>query len=142
DDIGYMPFPSTSGKPCTVLQPDYKYAINKHSKNQEAARAWLDWYITESGAAQAEQGISSVKGAELPATLKPFTDNGVQLIGQQQEKSATVKKIDKGAEINLDAPDYRQKLVDIARGAAPGDRDSYFAELNKKWSQAQKTVNG
>ncbi|MFD7732851.1 ABC transporter substrate-binding protein [Kitasatospora phosalacinea] len=142
DDIGYMPFPSTSGKPCTVLQPDYKYAINKHSRNQEAARAWLDWYITKSGAAQAEQGISSVKGAELPATLKPFTDNGVQLIGQKQEKSATVKKIDKGAEINLDAPDYRQKLVDIARGAAPGDLDSYFAELNKKWSEAQKTVNG
>ncbi|MFJ5884416.1 ABC transporter substrate-binding protein [Kitasatospora cineracea] len=142
DDIGYMPFPSTSGKLCTVLQPDYKYAINKHSKNQEAARAWLDWYITKSGAAQAEQGISSVKGAELPATLKPFTDNGVQLIGQKQDGSATVKKIDKGAEINLDAPDYRQKLVDIARGAAPGDRDGYFAELNKKWSQAQKTVNG
>ncbi|MGW4694976.1 carbohydrate ABC transporter substrate-binding protein, partial [Kitasatospora cineracea] len=84
----------------------------------------------------------SVKGSELPATLKPFTDNGVQLIGQQQDKSAVVKKIDKGAEINLDAPDYRQKLVDIARGAAPGDRDGYFAELNKKWSEAQKTVNG
>ncbi|WP_285681386.1 extracellular solute-binding protein, partial [Kitasatospora phosalacinea] len=59
DDIGYMPFPSTTGKPCTVLQPDYKYAINKHSKSQEAARAWLDWYVTKSGAAQAEQGISS-----------------------------------------------------------------------------------
>ncbi|KDN81028.1 sugar ABC transporter substrate-binding protein [Kitasatospora cheerisanensis KCTC 2395] len=140
DDIGYMPFPSTSGKFCTVLQPDYKYAINKHSKNQEAARAWIDWFINKSGAAQAEQGISSVKGTELPSALKPFAEKGVQMIGQNQEKLATVKKIDKGAEINLDAPDYRQKLVDIARGAAPGDQKSYFAELNKKWSESQKTV--
>ncbi|RKE17823.1 ABC transporter substrate-binding protein [Streptomyces sp. TLI_171] len=140
DDIGYMPFPSTTGKPCTVLQPDYKYAINKHSKSQEAARAWIDWYINKSGSAQNEQGISSVKGAELPSTLKPFTEQGVQMIGQNQEKLATVKKIDKGAEINLDAPDYRQKLVDIARGAASGDQNSYFAELNKKWSESQKTV--
>ncbi|GAA4876123.1 ABC transporter substrate-binding protein [Kitasatospora terrestris] len=140
DDIGYMPFPSTSGKPCTVLQPDYKYAINKHSKNQEAARAWVDWFINKSGAAQNEQGISSVKGTELPGALKPFTEKGVQMIGQNQEKLATVKKIDKGAEINLDAPDYRQKLVDIARGAAAGDQNSYFAELNKKWSASQKTV--
>ncbi|MFJ5229119.1 ABC transporter substrate-binding protein [Kitasatospora sp. NPDC088391] len=140
DDIGYMPFPSTGGKLCTVLQPDYKYGINKHSKNQEAARAWLDWYINKSGSAQAEQGISSVKGTPMPSALKDFGDQGVQMIGQKQEKLATVKKIDKGAEINLDAPDYRQKLVDIARGAAPGDRNSYFAELNKKWSESQKTV--
>ncbi|GAA3053076.1 extracellular solute-binding protein [Kitasatospora albolonga] len=140
DDIGYMPFPSTTGKPCTVLQPDYKYAINKHSKNQEAARAWIDWFINKSGAAQNEQGISSVKGTELPSALKPFTEKGVQMIGQNQEQLAKVKKIDKGAEINLDAPDYRQKLVDIARGAAPGDQKSYFAELNKKWSESLKTV--
>ncbi|MFI5531290.1 extracellular solute-binding protein [Kitasatospora sp. NPDC051853] len=140
DDIGYMPFPSTTGKPCTVLQPDYKYAINKHSKNQEAARAWIDWFVNKSGAARNEQGISSVKGTELPSALKPFTKKGVQMIGQNQEQLAKVKKIDKGAEINLDAPDYRQKLVDIARGAAPGDQKSYFAELNKKWSESQKTV--
>ncbi|MFI8081750.1 extracellular solute-binding protein [Kitasatospora sp. NPDC086009] len=140
DDIGYMPFPSTTGTPCTVLQPDYKYAINKHSKNQEAARAWIDWFVNKSGAAQNEQGISSVKGTELPSALKPFIEKGVRMISQNQEKLAAVKKIDKGAEINLDAPDYRQKLVDIARGAAAGDQKSYFAELNKKWSESQKTV--
>ncbi|MFJ9777318.1 extracellular solute-binding protein [Kitasatospora sp. NPDC101157] len=144
DDIGYMPFPSATaeGKLCTVLQPDYKYGINKHSKNQEAARAWLDWFINKSGSAQAEQGISSVKGSPMPTALKPFADKGVTMIGQKQEKSAAVKKIDKAAEIDLDAPDYRQKLVDIARGAGAGDQNGYFADLNKKWSEAQKTVAG
>ncbi|WP_371478829.1 ABC transporter substrate-binding protein [Kitasatospora sp. NBC_00315] len=144
DDIGYMPFPqaSSDGKLCSVVQPDYKYAVNTHSSHKEAARAWIDWFITKSGSAQAEEAISSVKGTALPSTLKPFEDKGVRMIPQAQEQSAVVSKIDKGAEIGLDTPDYRQKLVDIARGAAPGDRNSYFAELDKKWSESQKTVAG
>ncbi len=144
DDIGYMPFPQASadGKLCTVVQPDYKYAVNTHSKSKDAARAWIDWFITKSGNAQADEAISSVKGTPLPATLKPFEEKGVRMIPQAQDKSATVSKIDKGAEIGLSTPDYRQKLVDIARGAAPGDQNSYFAELNKKWSESQKTVAG
>ncbi|MER5812116.1 extracellular solute-binding protein [Streptomyces sp. NPDC002033] len=144
DDIGYMPFSQASadGKLCTIVQPDYKYAVNTHSKNKEASRAWIDWFITKSGSSQAEEAISSVKGTPLPATLKPFEEKGVKVIPQAQEKSAAVSKIDKGAEIGLDTPDYRQKLVDIARGAARGDQNSYFAELNKKWAESLKTVAG
>ena len=33
---------------------------------------------------------------------------------------------------------YRQKLVDIARGAADGDKDSYFADLNEQWGAARR----
>ncbi|GGV44441.1 sugar ABC transporter substrate-binding protein [Kitasatospora herbaricolor] len=144
DDIGFMPFPqATGGKLCTIIQPDYKYAVNVHSKNKEAARAWIDWYLTKSGSAQAEQAVSSVKGSPLPASLKPFEAQGVTLLpGQNQVNAAVISKIDKNSEIGLGSPDYRQKLVDIARGAAPGDHDSYFAELNEKWSEAQKTVTG
>ena len=35
---------------------------------------------------------------------------------------------------------YRQQLVDIARGAAKGDKDSFFADLNKRWDAAQTQV--
>ncbi|GAA5023818.1 ABC transporter substrate-binding protein [Kitasatospora paranensis] len=144
DDIGFMPFPqATGGKLCTVLQPDYKYAVNVHSKNKEAARAWIDWYLNKSGSAAAEQAVSSVKGSALPESLKPFETQGVTLLlGQTQENAATISRIDKGSEIGLNTPDYRQKLVDIARGAATGDMNSYFADLDKKWSAAQKTVAG
>ncbi|MFI9768051.1 ABC transporter substrate-binding protein [Streptomyces sp. NPDC052415] len=143
EDIGFMPFPAQKdGKFCSVLRPDYQYAVNVHSDRKAAARAWIDWYITKSGQAAAEGSISSVKGAPLPDTLKDFADNDVTLIPQHQKKRAEVNEIDKASEIGITAQDYRQKLVDVARGAADGDMDSYFDELNGKWSEAQQTLGG
>ncbi|MEU9590704.1 extracellular solute-binding protein [Streptomyces sp. NPDC048193] len=143
DDIGFMPFPAQKdGKFCSVLRPDYQYAVNVHSDRKAAARAWIDWYITKSGQAAAEGSPSSVKGAPLPETLKDFDDNDVTLIQQRQENLAEVNGIDKASEIGITAQDYRQKLVDVARGAADGDMDSYFDELNGKWSEAQQTLGG
>ncbi|PWI12722.1 sugar ABC transporter substrate-binding protein [Streptomyces sp. Act143] len=143
DDIAFMPFPATTdGKFCSVLRPDYQYAINVHSDKKEAARAWIDWYITKSGQSAAEGSISSVHGAPLPDTLKAFSDNDVKLIPQSQKNLAQVNEIDKASEIGITAQDYRRKLVDIARGAADGDMSSYFAELNGKWAEAQQTLGG
>ncbi|MFC9948745.1 ABC transporter substrate-binding protein [Streptomyces pratensis] len=143
DDIAFMPFPAQNdGTYCSVLRPDYQYAVNAHSGNKEAARAWLDWYITKSGQAASEGSISSVKGAPLPDALKAFSDNDVTMIPQDQENVVEVNRIDKASEIGITAQDYRQKLVDVARGAADGDMDSYFGELNGKWAEAQQTLGG
>ncbi|MFJ9519993.1 ABC transporter substrate-binding protein [Kitasatospora sp. NPDC101801] len=141
DDIGYMPFPAlTKAHFCTVVQPDYKYAVSAHSKDKAAARAWIDWYLTKSGSAQAEQAVSTVKGAPLPSALKAFDERGVRIMTQTQDKAAAVSEIDKGAGIGLSAPDYRRKLVDIARGAAPGDQAGYFADLNKRWAESRRKL--
>lgn len=141
DDIAFMPFPAQAGgHSCTIVSPDYRLAVNKHSKSKEAARAWLDWYIDKSGAAQDAEGISVLKGAPMPAGLKPLEEKGVRFIPQAQTKSSEVSKIGKASEVGLDAPDYRQHLVDIARGAAPGDANSYFADLNKKWAEAVQNI--
>ena len=53
-----------------------------------------------------------------------------------------VNKIDKASEIGITAQGYRQKLVDVARGAADGDMGSYFGELNGKWAEAQQALGG
>ena len=42
-----------------------------------------------------------------------------------------------GAQIDIWGNIYRQKLVDIARGAADGDFDSYIAELNARWAESR-----
>lgn len=141
DDIGFMPFPSQKdGHFCSVVRPDYQYGVNVHSQNKEAARAWLDWYITKSGDAQAALSISSVKGTPLPADLKPLQDAGVKFIHLTNDKTALVGDIDKASEIGLNNQDYPQHIVDVARGAAGGDKDSIFKDLNKKWSDALGTV--
>lgn len=143
DDIGFMPFPQqTDGKFCSVLRPDYQYAVNVHSEKKAAARAWIDWYITESGQSAAEGSISSVKGTPLPDTLAAFSDNDVSTIPQHQKDVAEVNAIDKASEIGITAQDYRQKLVDVARGAADGDMESFFDDLNGKWSDARQGLGG
>ncbi|WP_235437980.1 ABC transporter substrate-binding protein [Kitasatospora griseola] len=141
DDIGFMPLPvQRDGHFCTVVQPDYKFAVNVHSPNQEAARAWLEWYITRSGSAGADESISSVRGAKLPATLQPLDDRAVRMIPQTREQLAKVDEIDRAAGIGLDAPDYRRRLVDLASGSVQGDLNSYFADLNRRWGKARQAA--
>ncbi|WP_405014723.1 ABC transporter substrate-binding protein [Kitasatospora sp. NBC_01539] len=138
-EIGYMPFPAQKdGAFCSVVAPDYQYAVNVHSAHKPAARAWIDWMLTKSGYADASQAVSAVKGAPMPPTLKPYSDAGVKLVTLSEEKTALVNTIDNAAEIGLQKPDYRQHLIDVARGAASGDLASEFAALSKKWNAARK----
>ena len=48
--------------------------------------------------------------------------------------------IDNASEIGLNKQDYRQKLVDIARGAQKGSLQDCFDELNKRWAEARQTA--
>ncbi|MFD6415824.1 extracellular solute-binding protein [Streptomyces sp. NPDC060194] len=140
-DIGFMPFPSRDGETlCTPVRPDYQFAVNKNSEHKAAARAWIDWFLNESGDARSALSISTVKGSPLPETLQEFETQDVEFINMASKKTSQLNQIDKASEIGLSAPDYRQRLIDAARGAADGSRDSIFAELNKKWSEAKSTV--
>jgi raffinose/stachyose/melibiose transport system substrate-binding protein len=137
--IGFMPFPTqVGGKFCPVINPDYVYAVNIHSKQKAAARAWIDWTLNESGYAETAKAISAKKGAPLPAELQPLTDSGAKLIELSQAKFGEVNDIDNASEVGLTKPDYRQHLVDVARGSADGDLNSIFADLSKKWIAAAK----
>jgi raffinose/stachyose/melibiose transport system substrate-binding protein len=137
DDIGFMPFPAQAGGHfCSVIGPDFLAGINIHSKHREAARAWLDWFTDKSTYAQTQGDVPTPKDAPLPATLQPYQQAGVQLVELTQEKTITVTKIDNAAEIGLTKPDYRQHLVDAARGAGSQGLDQIFADLNRRWSDA------
>ena len=140
-DIGYMPFPAQAGgKYCSVEAPDYQYAVNANSSHKAAARAWVDWIVNKSGFATSVSGISSVKGSALPAILQPFTSAGVQMITESQAKTPQVNAIDKASEVGLQTPEYRQKLIDAARGAGGGSLSSIFSDLSKKWKSGQQTA--
>jgi ABC-type glycerol-3-phosphate transport system substrate-binding protein len=140
-NIGYLPWPTqVNGHFCSVIGPDYLEAVSIHSPHKEAARAWVDWFVDKSPYAQEQELLPTLKSGSLPATLKAYQDAGVQFIELSQDKNAQLAKIDNESEIGLNKPDYRQKIVDVARGAAGGSLDAYFADLNKKWSAAIKSV--
>ncbi|MFF5531997.1 ABC transporter substrate-binding protein [Streptomyces cinerochromogenes] len=140
-DIGFMPFPvQKDGKYCAVLASDYQQAVNIHSSHKAAARAWIDWFTDKSGYSATEGAVPALKSAPMPSTLKDFTDNDVSFVERSEAKTGEVNTIDNAAEIGLNKPDYRQKLVDLARGAQKGSLDDYFADLDKRWDEAARTA--
>ncbi|MEU6387881.1 ABC transporter substrate-binding protein [Streptomyces sp. NPDC046939] len=137
DDIGFMPFPAQkNGTFCATLVSDYQLAVNTHSDHKPAARAWIDWFTEKSGFAAKEGGVSALTSMSFPDVLKPFQDNDVRLIEHSEARTEQVNAIDDAAEIGLSKPDYRQKLIDIARGAQKGSAEEYFADLDKRWAEA------
>ena len=139
-EIGFMPWPSeTNGHLCSVIGPDYLQGINIHSSHKDAARAWIDWFTDQSTYAVDNGDVPTLKSGTQPPALAAYAAAGVTLVTLTQTNAALVNKIDNSAEIGLTSPTYRQKIVDIARGAASGSLQSEFASLNSKWGAAQKT---
>ncbi|MFJ4521316.1 ABC transporter substrate-binding protein [Streptomyces sp. NPDC088810] len=141
DDIGFMPFPAqVGGTFCAVVGPDYNQAVNVHSPHKDAARAWIDWFTDKSGYDKDNLAISPLRAAPLPSVLKPYEDAGVKLIELDDTAGAEVKQIDSESEVGINAPDYRQKLVDLARGARGGSLDGFLDDLGEKWTGTAKRV--
>lgn len=146
EDIAFWPMPWTNdGVFQSRVGGDYKLAISKQSDNKEAARAWLDWFVDESTFSADQGGISPVTGAPVPDTLKAFDEFGVEQVeltpmpaGQESLDSDIYNE----AEIDLFGDQYRRQLVDVARGAASGDKASFFGDLNARWAAARATVTG
>ncbi|MDX3569233.1 ABC transporter substrate-binding protein [Streptomyces sp. ID05-47C] len=141
DDIGFMPFPAQKdGKYCALLASDYQQAVNAHSDHKAAARAWVDWFSEKSGFPAEEGAVSALKSAPMPSTLTEFVDNDVSFMERSEAETGEVNAIDNAAEIGLNKPDYRQKLVDTARGAQKGSLEDFLADLDKRWNEAAGTV--
>ena len=133
--IGYMPFPSESGdNSCSTIAPDYQQAINIHSENKAAARAWVDWFVDESTYAVDTASVPTLKSGAYPDTLKALQDAGVEFFEMSQDQAAKVNEIDSESEVGINSPDYRQKIIDVARGSLDGSLEDIFADLNKKWA--------
>lgn len=146
EDISIWPMPwQTDGAFHSRVGGDYKLGISKHSDNKDAARAWLDWFVTDSTFAVDQGGISPVVGAESPDTLKDFEAFGVEQV-ELAPAPAGEESLDSDiyneAEIDLFGDQYRRNLIDVARGAASGDRLSFFEDLNSRWNAARVANNG
>lgn len=146
DDIGYMTFPANvDGTQFAVIGGDYNLAVSKYSEAKAASWAWIQWLTAESGFTETQGMISSLSEKPLPENLAGFTDSGVELIEINPApagKESLLSDIANDSQIDLYGPLYRQKLVDIARGAADGDKASYFAELNERWAESASSLAG
>lgn len=144
DDIAYMPFPTNAAEVIMPLADDYTIGISKHSKNKEAAKAWIDWFIKESGyPTEQAGGMSPVVGAPLPATLKQFEGTDVKFELQTPAKAGQeglVDKIDKDAEIGLWQPEFKKRIIEAAIGNLNESYDDIMKDLNDAWVKSRAKV--
>ncbi|MBY9080558.1 extracellular solute-binding protein [Paenibacillus sp. HN-1] len=144
DDVGFMPFPTNASKIIVPLSDDYLVGVSIHSKNKEAARAWVDWFINESGYPTTEGGgMSPVIGAELPEILKQYQGTDVTfkpLTPAKEGEEGWVDAIDKQAEIGLWQPDFKKRIIEAAIGNRKESYDDIMKDLNDKWTKARATV--
>ena len=140
DDIGFMAFPANvGGTQYGVIGGDYQLGISKHSKAKAAAWAFIQWIVGESDYTSVQGMVPTLLAGELPQNLQDFEAAGVELMELNPApagKESLLNDTANAAQVDINGAVYRQKLVDIARGAADGDKESYFAELNKAWGDA------
>lgn len=142
DDIGYMPFPYTNadGNIYSVSSGDYTMGISVHSENKVTARAWIDFFADESGYATSEGFIPPLKTDPFPSNLSAFSDLGVIFISEnagEGDLDGLFDTLDNEAEIGFWTPDFKQQLVDAARGQTSESLTDIFDDLNDAWNAAR-----
>ena len=137
--IGYMPPPfQVDGQFVSPVGGDFKIGINVNSERKAAARAWVDWFVEESGFSELANGLPTPVDQPSPAGLQEFEASGVQYL--EMTPSSELSSIDNEAEIGLFQPDYYRTLIDSARGASDRSKTSIFDDLNARWATARQSV--
>jgi len=144
DDIGYMPYPANvGGKMFSEVSLDYNIAVNKYSKNKDAALAFARWFADESGYGADNQSIPALKGSAFPAVLDSFKTSGVQYITGSPAKAGEdglFDKLDKEAEIGFWADPEKIRIVDAAMGTRKESFDDIMKDWNARWAKARKNL--
>ncbi len=148
-DVGYMPFPNkVNGKLYAQTAHDYGLSANKNSANLDAALAYVQWFVDESGFAQNEGMISPVKGAPMPDTLAAFTELGVEFFSEASPPAELIGVYDRLAK-ELSTVDPWGDAADnfkfkLAENAFAGKGDAGYKEVasavNKAWNDAKAAL--
>ena len=145
EDIAYMPFPITvNGQQYVSAGPDYAYGINATSsyEDQLGAMIYIKWLTEESGFAENQGGISIVKDAPYPETLKDM--EGIPLVMDNpalEGEEDLYNNINTESELGINVAN--EPIQGIVQDALTGARtlDEIMDEWNQKWTAAQE-ANG
>lgn len=137
--LGLIPLPAADGNNYLPMGGDYNIAINKHSKNIDAAKKFVNFFLRESGYVQnygvispdktaknpqyVEELLASVKGNVLPDVYNP-----------RPEEEEKFKNIQNNSGIDLQAGDaFKQEIIDA--GLQGKSFDEIMNKMNEKWGK-------
>ena len=144
-DIGFYPIPvkdPKTGKFQTFISGDVKQAINKYSKCQASAAAWLKYFEQDSGYAYTQGGINPYIKGPNGESYSIFDKLGVEyksFTPAPAGHDADLANVQKASGIPTDGS-MEQGIVDTARGQKSGTEAAIFANLNSQWAQGVSSL--
>lgn len=132
EDVGFFPFPAdNSGVAKAPLNPDFFYAVNKNG-NVEAAKAFVQWMIEESGYEDFAGFIPTLKSKQPKlAQLAEFNGFNVKFFEPAQPVDAATQIQNKA---QLDQAAVVQEFV------LSKDPQKVLDKVNKAWAKAKKDL--
>ncbi len=148
DDIGYMPAPfNVNGKQYAESAPDYCMGVNKNRSDEikELGKKYITWFVEESGFAQNEGAVGTLKGSAMPDYLEAFSDCELFVTEAAPEGLVGVwDAINNDSEVGTwqgDAANFKIQIAEAAFAGESFDRvKEIFAEANSKWN-AERNAN-
>lgn len=131
DAVAFMPFPNEiDGKQYMTISTDYCYAINKNSKEKDAARKYIDFMLDESGHALDQENLSLVKTDPYPDAYGDMKN-----IILSSNTAATNVNYSRWESLskNLNMEDNKETARVIA--AAAGYSDETLDDIVKDWNE-------
>ena len=145
EDIGYMPAPfSVNGKQYAQSAPDYCFGINKNSSEavKELGKKYITWYIEESGDAEAEGSIGTLKGSKMPDYLEAFQNCELFVAEPAPDGLVGVfDAINTDSQVGTWAGDAANFKIQIAEAAISGKDfsavEAIYADNNQRWAETR-----
>lgn len=146
DDIAIMPYPNNADTTLMSLGADLNISINKNSENKEAAHAWVDWFINDSGySVEQAGGMSANLDIPLPEALAAGEELGWEfatLTPSPERKEGLLDEIDKESEVGLWLEPNKKILIEAAIGNRDMSYDDVMNDWNEDWKEAYEKIKG
>ncbi|WP_447064954.1 ABC transporter substrate-binding protein [Vibrio alginolyticus] len=135
DNIGFMPIPADdSGVLKAQMNHDWAYAVSRHSKNKETAKAYLKFLIEESDFDKIAGFIPTLKSKEPSLDQLNEYMSYEPVVIQTPVSSSTFIEVNNRSKIDFYAGGYIQDVM-TARNF-----EEALEKLDSRWNRAKKRV--
>lgn len=136
-NVGIMPFPNeVNDKQYMTVLTDYCYAISKNSDNKEAARAFIDFMLEESGYALDRSNLSIMRTDPYPDTFDDL-QNVVMVSNLSASDNAYNDYTSLRSKLDLENPDETLRVIEAASGMRNESFDEIMDDWNERWESSR-----
>lgn len=141
DNIGFMPFPNNiDGKQYVTVSGDYSYAVSKNSKNKEAAKAFVNFMLDESGYAFDHETLSVLKSDPIPKCYGDLTHTSILNVSYATAEAYTLYNT-LTANLNLYDQNEYVRIVEAAAGIREESFEDVMNDWNTRWETARNNTD-